>query len=115
MSHYNHHAIIVIGNHIMNDDGITPVSRAHVAAEVLGLATTNIVLSDLNGFASFMVVPDGSKENRPESDEGDAARDKFIDWVRATDSVHYAEVAIGPDDDTAEVTRWSVVGANEYV
>ncbi len=36
-----------------------------------------------NGFRSFAIFPDGSKEGWPESEAGDLARKKFLDWMES--------------------------------
>jgi hypothetical protein len=42
---------------------------------------TPIMVSPINGYHSFFVAPDGSKEGWSDSDEGDKRRKKFIDWL----------------------------------
>ena len=52
----------------------------------------------INGFASFFIPPDGSKEDWPESDEEDKKRQKFLDWLEkqrnedGSTSLDYVEV-----------------------
>jgi hypothetical protein len=64
-------------------------------ADALGLPVSQIVTSYTNGYVSFLIAPDGSKEGWGASDAGDGARaawkewaheqrkseDLFIDWV----------------------------------
>lgn len=53
---------------------------------------TNIVASGVNGYDSFMVAPDGSKEGWGLSDEGDKRRKELLDWLEAQGRYDYAEV-----------------------
>ena len=50
-------------------------------AEELGLNVSNITESSTNGYCSFLIAPDGSKEGWPESDKGDTARDEWKTWA----------------------------------
>lgn len=60
------------------------VERAHTEARRLfnGLVTDPIE-SGINGYRSFLIPPDGSKEGWSESDEGDRRRAAFHEWVVA--------------------------------
>jgi hypothetical protein len=40
-----------------------------------------LVASPMNGFYSFFIPPDGSKDLWPESDHGDGRREKFLRWL----------------------------------
>ena len=53
------------------------------AATALGLTLAGPVWSPVNGYLTTFVAPDGSKEGWPESDEGDSARVKIIEWLNA--------------------------------
>jgi ABC-type sugar transport system substrate-binding protein len=50
------------------------------AAE-LGLPVSGVVKGTTNGYVSFLIAPDGSKEGWAESDRGDEAREKWMDWA----------------------------------
>ncbi len=41
------------------------------------------VFADINGYLSFFVAPDGSKEGWSESQNGDEAREKLTLWLDA--------------------------------
>ena len=75
MGYIKHHAIVVTSF----DDALA--KEAHKKAEKLGNTTTEVVESPVNGYYSFLIVPDGSKEGWPESDEGDVSRQRFIAWA----------------------------------
>jgi len=63
---------------------------ASQAATGFGLAVTSIVEGH-NGYGSFLIAPDGSKEGWPESDEADLCRAAWINWVRSHDPEHRLE------------------------
>jgi len=71
-----HHAILVTS---WSEDHVT---RAHAEAERLGVVITPVVKSPTNGYRSFVILPDGSKEGWAESDAGDTARAAFVSWLR---------------------------------
>lgn len=56
--------------------------KARDEAERLGLPVTNVAASGINGYVSFLVAPDGSKEGWSDSDDGDRARASWIAWAR---------------------------------
>jgi len=64
----------------------------------------------INGYQSFCVFPDGSKEGWSDSAEGDAHRDGFIAWLKAqaysdgSSPLAWAEVNYGE-------IRWAKYGA----
>lgn len=89
--------------------------EAHRKAEEFGCAVSSIVVSPINGYRSFLVAPDGSKEGWSDSDRGDEQRDKFIAWMNSkayddgSNALRWAEVFYGEDvlyrKDGAKVTR----------
>lgn len=97
MGYIAHHAIVVTG---YGED----ISEARDEAARLGLNVSSIVGPVVNGYSSFLVAPDGSKEGWEHSDSGNAKRHAFIMWLRPR-HYHWAEVRYSPDDDDAKVTR----------
>jgi len=97
MDGMRHHAIVVTS---LWPDVVA--IRDSVAAIAPGL-TSGVTKSLLNGYGSFFVAPDGSKESRPESDDGDSVRNAVIihlETYRYEDgstSVDWAEVQYGDD------------------
>lgn len=92
-----HHAIVVTASHVRIED-------ARAAAEVAGLSVSGLSPLTVNGYRSyrsFAVFPDGSKEGWGESEEGDAARAKFVAWLEAkryedgSSPYGWAEVSFG--------------------
>lgn len=63
-----------------------------------------IIHSPVNGYYTFLVGPDGSKEGWKPSDQGDAARAAFIAWLEAqryedhSSPIDWAEVQYGDED-----------------
>lgn len=75
MGYIRHHAIIVTR---WSHDSLVDAQKKAIE---LGHAVSAIVRSVINGYESFLIAPDGSKEGWSESDDGDARRDKFIEWL----------------------------------
>lgn len=86
MGYFRHHAILV------TDIRKAPVEHLHLLASTLlseeeTLSTTmlsEINCSPVNGFYSFVVFPDGSKEGWEESNAGDEFRATFVEHLRET-------------------------------
>jgi hypothetical protein len=76
MGYIIHDAIVVTA--FKKDDA----SSARTHAERCELAVTPLVASPMNGYWSFLIAPDGSKEGWPDSDLGEAQRAKWIEWAR---------------------------------
>lgn len=79
MGYMRHHAIVV------TTWDAKKINAARDEAVRLGNVCTLVCPSPSNGYQSFLVVPDGSKEGWPESDKGDGARAAFIGWLSAQD------------------------------
>lgn len=71
---------------------------------------TPVFHSPINGFATFFIGPDGSKEGRIDSDRYAGLRTQFCDWLDLTaSSVDYALVRYGgsePDLRMLERGNW---------
>ncbi len=77
MGYMRHHAIVV------TSWNLELLASAHATAVGLGMSVTNITDQVTNGYQSFLVAPDGSKEGWGHSTEGDCRRAAFIDWLDA--------------------------------
>lgn len=104
MGYMRHHAIVVIGW----DE--KAVRAAHEKAEGLFLdiaPVTPITPETTNGYRSFMVAPDGSKEGWDHSERGDIARGVFRAWLREGPSVgrwlEWVEIEM-PEDKPATIS-----------
>lgn len=74
-------------------------------AERLELPVSDIAESKTNGYCSFLIAPDGSKEGWEESARGDAARASWKIWAAQARSrdvwlewVHVSYAGDEPDD-----------------
>lgn len=110
MGYIRHHAIVVTGRHKWDHDPTLPsIIEARAAAVELGCRlVTEVVGPGVNGTSSFLVAPDGSKEGWKDSDDGDAARDAFIAWMRGGGRGGYyswAEIVLGDDDAETHIER----------
>lgn len=105
MGWIRHHAIVVTG---LTEEAI---AAAHSkAVELFPPETvTPIISGTTNGYTSFMIGPDGSKEGWGESDRGDKRRDEFVRWMENPPAqswlMDYVEVAYGSENGTPNVTR----------
>jgi hypothetical protein len=70
---------------------------------------TEITPATINGYRTFLVAPDGSKEGWSESDAGDRARAAFKTWLRAqayedgSTALRWVEVMFADDEGLAAV------------
>lgn len=115
MGYMRHHAIVVTGYSEEH------VSKAH--AEAVRLFSKEpegtlhphisnvspIIGPAINGYHSFFVGPDGSKEGWEPSKCGDDRRRKFVEWLRRSDTGHFdwAEVQYGDDEGVTKIAAHS--------
>lgn len=104
MGYIKHHAIVVTS---WNRDAIF---KAHFkATEIFKDTVSNIVDGMINGYMSFFVGPDGSKEGWTDSDKGDENRAAFIEWVNeqayedGSNKLAFVEVWYGEDNREAKI------------
>jgi len=87
------------------------IVKAHHKAIKQGLVVTNIMASGVNGYTTFAVVPDGSKEGWTPSELGDLARDKYVKWLRGCYKkgiyLDWVEVQYGDDNNRTCVVNHS--------
>ena len=112
MGYMRHHAIIVTGwplTRLNLSEGLAAdpplsIEEAHkVATEIFGPLVSPIIPARINAYHSFCIAPDGSKEGWSESDEGDAQREAFKQFLnehRYEDGsgIDWVEVQFGDDD-----------------
>lgn len=71
-----HRTIVVTGYNLES------TTEAHtMATEYLGHLVSPIVKSQTNGYASFFIAPDGSKQGWDTQEKADAGRTAFIAWL----------------------------------
>lgn len=75
MGYIVHDAIIVTA---WNEKHLRPAIEK---ARELGLPTSEVAVSVMNGYVSFLIAPDGSKEGWADSNLGDAARNMWKVWA----------------------------------
>lgn len=97
MGHTRHNAIIV------TSWDAKALKEAHEKAKGIFPSVSSITTQQCNGYASFLVPPDGSKEGWGESENGDRHRLEFISWmaIRQYDghsNLTWVEVQYGDDD-----------------
>lgn len=100
MGYIKHHAIIVTGH-------AGYIEAAHDKAKLIFNRVTEITEAATNGYKSFLIPPDGSKEGWGESNRGNERRDEYVAWLRSTNApwVSWVEISYPGDDDCAEIIR----------
>ncbi len=95
------------------------LKRAHKnARHCFGKATSPLTPPTVNGYRSFFIAPDGSKEGWSESDDGDRQRVEFKAWLHSlayedgSTSLAWFEASYSSDDRAAKVTNhaWEKMG-----
>jgi hypothetical protein len=104
MGYIRHHAIAVTSF----DKKL--IQEANIkAVEVFGSLTTPIIESHINGYQTFFVAPDGSKEGWEDSDNGDLKREEFINWMDKqaykdeSNALSFCEFFYGDDEGKSKV------------
>jgi len=105
MGYIKQHTIVVTAY----DNGII---KAHEeATRIFGEMCSPIIPSKMNGYKSFFIAPDGSKEGWADSNEGDLKRDEFVNWINScayedgSNSVDFVELFYGEDNGRCSVVR----------
>lgn len=106
-----HHVVIVTTFFSVTDQS---AKEAVDIAKSLGLTVTEPVMSPINGYTTFMVVPSGSKQNWPDVDDHDQKVQKFIDYLKSAEyddgssPYEWVELSYGSDLDAAYIlnTPW---------
>jgi hypothetical protein len=85
------------------------MAEAWQQAEALHLDPLPICDSKINGYRTFMVPPDGSKEGWRESEDSDNRRDTFLEWLEEHQDgwLSWAEVQYGDEAGDQRVLRAS--------
>lgn len=99
MGTFQHRAVVVTG---LIDEGYAfGVHAAHALAlrlyEPVHLAhlVGAVIPSQMNGYGSFLIAPDGSKEGWDTSDQSDQVRALFKDELRSSLRVEWVEISYG--------------------
>lgn len=109
MGYMRHHAVVVTTTDVNRiGEARTKALSLFEAAQV-----SPICSPECNGYHSFFVAPDGSKEGWDRSDEGDAARAAFLVWLNGeryddnSSPFDWVEVQYGDDDRVTRVVNSS--------
>ena len=111
MGYFIHHAIVV------TSWSEKRTKEAHNYARII-FAELNACVSEItpmvtNGYTSFFIAPDGSKEGWPESDACNEARDEFFKKINSLDGfVDAVEISFGGDEPSVNT---EVIRYNKYV
>ena len=97
------HNIITITSFSEDD-----LNKAIIGADLVfskGMITKPL-MSPTNGFYTFMIGPDGSKEGWPESDEGDAQRKQYLNWLREKNlMIHACHISFDDNPETGALVE----------
>jgi hypothetical protein len=113
MGYMRHHAIVVTGFDERVDEARSEAFRLCREAFEDGRIVSAVVHSLINGYRSFCLFPDGSKEGWENSHAGDRVRDDlvaFMEGMRYEDCsspLSWAEVQYGDDERQTKVVRHS--------
>ncbi len=105
MGYDRNHAIVV------SSWSLALLTEVRERATGCGNRASEIIKYVINDGGAFMVAPDGSKEGWEESEKGDAARAKFLQWAdsqRYADGstpLRWAEVQFADDERVSIVTK----------
>ena len=104
MGYIKHHGIAVTSS----IDEL--IKEAHTQAKsIFKYRTSEILNSETNGYKSFFIAPDGSKEGWGESNNGNDKRETFVKWVNekayedGSNSISFCEFFYGEDNGYSEV------------
>lgn len=99
MGYIRHQGIIVTGSDYSTYGGRHSTAEARNKALELGLPCSEITSGTTNGYTSFLIVPDGSKEGWDESADQERKRAEWMDWAKSKGSgFNWACVTFGGDD-----------------
>jgi hypothetical protein len=114
MGYMRHHAIVV------SSWKAELLDQAHALAVSLGMSVTNITDEVTNGYRSFLVAPDGSKEGWDESNQGDDRRVELVGWMDeqryddSSTSIDWVVVQFADDDMESRIVLDSDQRSREY-
>ena len=98
VGYIKHHAIVVTGGGYPEADRVLEIAHRQ-AKHLFGSMVSNIVESPMNGYKSFFVAPDGSKERWDVSNEYDEKRSLFSIYLNGfafedgSSPIYYVEIS----------------------
>ena len=104
MGYIKHHGIAV------TSDIDELIKQAHTQAKsIFKERASEILNSKTNGYKSFFIAPDGSKEGWEESNNEDLQRETFVKWVNqqayddGSNSISFCEFFYGEDNGYSQI------------
>jgi hypothetical protein len=106
MGYMVHHTIIVTGDgrESWMEPGRATIEDAHAFAVACAgrhdgvCGVSALIDTSTNGYRSFMVAPDGSKDGWNTSDKGNNTRAEIVAWLRTIGGFDFAEVQFGDEE-----------------
>jgi hypothetical protein len=108
MGYMSHHAIVVT----TWDEAL--IKEAHAEASELFPWVSPISPVAINGYRSFFVPPDGSKEGWPYSNMANGLRDRFVEFLVVRRCLDWVEVQFADDGEDNKITRHGPVPSDGY-
>lgn len=117
MGYIRHHAIIITG---FDTDTLRELrlkccelinksfeKEDYFENDVADSMVTDVLEARTNGYCTFAIFPDGSKEGWSTSGCGDMARDAIIEYIEENKTLYvdYAEFFYGDDEGESKITR----------
>lgn len=106
MGYMRHHTIVVTGHELETvHSACVEIAKKHNPIGCDGSIFTVSPLSEkaMNGYVSFAVFPDGSKEWWEHSDCGDRARDEIVELLKQHNRCAWVEVQFGDDEGDTKI------------
>ncbi len=113
MKNIVHHAIIVTSRNLIRLNSIREKCVDLMNSKISSKQAASMISATLpsisNQFQSFIIIPDGSKENYDISDEADNARSNVVEFLNGLDNsdsdtaIRFVEVSYGTDTNHANV------------
>lgn len=98
MGYIRHHAIVITS--CWPDE----IKDIHQFADLCNLNPSSIIRSHVNGYESFFIPPDGSKEGWQESRNGDEERKRLKTFLRQRHPyADWSEISYGGDDSYSQI------------
>jgi len=104
MGYIKHHGIAVTSS--INE----LIKEAHAQAKsIFKERTSEILNSKTNGYKSFFIAPDGSREGWEESNNGNHQRETFVKWINeqayedGINSISFCEFFYGEDNGYSKI------------
>jgi hypothetical protein len=105
MGYIQHNAIIVTSFAIEYLERARAIALAIFGEGDVSNIVPNLESGRLNGYCSFFIPPDGSKEGWGESNDGDKRRDEFFELIKRDNSLYVDVVEVEYGEGGAAIVR----------